>query len=168
MTGVFRRSSRTAWRSVSDLLLAAALVAGCGNASVTGQNIPFTSHGTTQQSSHGGGAGIAVASDPAQTGLAQLAPAASRGRLFIGVFGGTQRTGGYAIRVDRIVRSGDNLVVRATFTSPPSGALTIQVLTSPAQLVSIDQTSAQGARDALLVDQSGAERARTPVPQSRS
>jgi len=42
------------------------------------------------------------------------------------------------------------------------------VITSPAQLVSIDQQSASGVRSAVLVDQSGTERARAPVTQSRT
>jgi hypothetical protein len=53
------------------------------------------------------------------------------------------------------------------FSSPPPGSLTIQVLTSPAHLVSIDRQAAAGAREALLVDQSGSERARVTVPQSQ-
>jgi len=57
--------------------------------------------------------------------------------------------------------------VRATFTAPAPGALTIQVLTSPAQLVSIPNASAASVREVVLVDQSGAERARGSVTQSR-
>lgn len=134
---------------------------------MTRQSIPFTDHGTTQQSGADGGPEIVVATDASQSGLAQLAPNAPAGRLYIAVFAGQQRTGGYAVRVDRIERDGDRLVVRATFTSPSPGALTIQVLTSPAQLVSIDRQSALGVREAVLVDQSDAELARTTVPQSQ-
>ena len=119
------------------------------------QTVPFTDHGTTQQSANDDGPRIAVAADPDGTGLAQLAAGrlGEAGRLYVGVFAGTQRTGGYA--------------VRATFSAPATGALTIQVITSPAQLVSIPARAASGAREAVLVDQSGSERARTTVPQSQ-
>jgi len=136
---------------------------------VNAQTVPFTDHGTTQQSANDDGPRIAVAADPDGTGLGQLAAGrpGDAGRLYVGVFAGTQRTGGYAVRVDAIERSGDRLVVRATFSAPATGALTIQVITSPAQLVSIPARAASGAREAVLVDQSGSERARTTVPQSQ-
>lgn len=152
-------------------MLAAAFVAGCAT-STSGvsspQSVQFTDHGTTQQSSNDGGPRIAVATDAGPIGLGQLAPASQGGRLYVGVFAGTQRTGGYGVKVDRIERSGDSIIVHATFSVPAPGALTIQVITSPAQLVSIDQQSASGVRSAVLVDQSGAERARATVTQSRS
>jgi hypothetical protein len=168
--GVFRRSSPTVWRSGFELLLAAALV-GCASATSgvsSPQSIPFNDHGTTQQSSNDGGPRIAVANDAGPIGLGELARASQGGRLYVGVFAGTQRTGGYSVKVDRIERSGDTIVVHATFSAPAPGALTIQVITSPAQLVSIDQQSASGIRSAVLLDQSGAERARATVTQSRS
>lgn len=151
-------------------MLAALLMAACASgASVSSntQSVPFTDLGTTQQSANDGGPRIVLATDPAQTGLAQLAPAAGGGRLYTGVFAGAQRTGGYGVRVDRIERTADTLFVHATFTAPGPSAITIQVLTSPAQLVSIDGPSASGLRAAVLVDQSGAERARATVPQSQ-
>ncbi|MEK6225753.1 MAG: protease complex subunit PrcB family protein [Chloroflexota bacterium] len=129
-------------------------------------NIPFTEHGSTQQSAYDGGPRVAVATDPAGLGLGELA-ARDDGRLYIAVFAGSQRTGGYGIRVLRVDRAGDTLTVRAMFSSPVPGALTIQVLTSPAHLVSIDRRSAASARDVALVDQSAAERARGAVPQSQ-
>ena len=131
--------------------------------------MPFVDHGTTQQSANDDGPSVAVAATPEGTGLEQLAAGrpAEAGRLYIGVFAGTQRTGGYGVRVDAIERSGDRLVVRATLSAPAPGVLTIQVITSPAQLVSIASAAASGAREAVLVDQSGSERARTTVPQSQ-
>jgi hypothetical protein len=132
------------------------------------QSIPFNDHGTTQQSGNDGGPRIAVATDAGPIGLGELARASQSGRLYVGVFAGTQRTGGYSVKVDRIERTGDTIVVHATFSAPAPGALTIQVITSPAQLVSIDQQSASGIRSAVLLDQSGAERARATVTQSRS
>ena len=70
-------------------------------------------------------------------------------------------------RVARVDRAGVTLTVRAMFSSPASGALTIQVLTSPAHLVSIDRQSAISVREIVLVDQSAAERAHGAVPQSQ-
>jgi protease stability complex PrcB-like protein len=130
------------------------------------QNISFTDHGSTQQAAYEGGTKIAVATDPAGAGLGQLAPK-DDGRLYIAVFAGSQRTGGYAVRVVRIDRAGDTLTVRAMFSSPPPDAFTIQVLTSPAHLVSIDRKLASAARDVVLIDQSAAQRARGTVPQSQ-
>ena len=151
--------------SVFELVVIAALAAGCGGVTQA-QSIPFTEHGSTQQSAYDGGPRIAVATDPAGLGLGPLAARAD-GRLYIAVFAGSQRTGGYDIRVVRVDRAGDTLTVRAMFSSPASGALTIQVLTSPAQLVSIDRQSAISAREIVLLDQSAAERARGTVPQSQ-
>jgi hypothetical protein len=129
------------------------------------RSIPFANHGSPQQSGHEGGPRIVVATDPALTGLGELA-ACDDGRLYIAVFAGSQRTGGYAIRVAGVDRAGDTLRVRAMFSSPEADALTIQVLTSPAHLVSIERLSAAGARDIVLVDQAGAEHARGAVRQS--
>src|SRR6266550_9003590 len=164
--GAFRRSSPIVWRSGFELLLAAAFSAGCASATSgvsTRQSVPFNDHGTTQQSGNDGGPRIAVANDAGPIGLGPLAQASQGGRLYVGVFAGTQRTGGYSVSVDRIERTGDSIVVHATFSGPAPGALTIQVITSPAQLVSIDQQSASGVRTAVLVDQSGTERARATV-----
>lgn len=130
------------------------------------RSIPFTTHGSVQQSGYDGGPRIVAAKDPARTGLGELA-SREDGRLYIAVFAGSQRTGGYAIRVAGVDRVGDTLTVRALFVAPAPDAITIQILTSPAHLISIDRRSAIGVRDIALVDQSGAERARGPVPQSQ-
>jgi protease stability complex PrcB-like protein len=169
VSSVFRRSSRIGLRSGFEIVLLAVLAAACGGAGAhvsDTQNVSFTDHGTTQQSGYEGGARIAAATDPAGAGFGQLAPK-EEGRLYLAVFAGSQRTGGYAIRVVRIDRAGETLTVRAMFTSPPPDALTIQVLTSPAHLVSIDRQSAPAARDVVLIDQSAAQRARGTVPQSQ-
>jgi len=150
--------------SVCDFVFVAALAVGCGGVTQA-QSIPFTDHGSTQQSAYEGPARIAVATDPAAVGLGALA-SRDDGRLYIAAFAGSQRTGGYEIRVVRVDRANETLTVRAMFSSPAPGALTIQVLTSPGHLVSIDRRSAVGARDVVLVDQSAAERARGTVPQS--
>jgi len=129
-------------------------------------SIPFTEHGSTQQSANDGASRIAVGTDPAGLGLGELA-SRDEGRLYIAVFAGSQRTGGYGIRVLRVDRAADALTVHAMFSSPAPNAFTIQVLTSPAHLVSIDRQSAASARDIILVDQSSAERARSAMPQSQ-
>jgi len=164
----FRRFSRTVSASVFEVIVVAALAVGCGGAGAgvtAAQDIPFTDHGATQQSGYDGAPRIVAATDPAGTGLGQLAAKAG-GRLYIAVFMGSQRTGGHDIRVVRIDRAADTVTVRAMFSVPAPGALTIQVLTSPAHLVSIERQSAASAHEIALFDQSGAERARGSVPQS--
>lgn len=76
--------------------------------------------------------------------------------LRITAFQGTQRSGGYAIRIERITRLGDELRVHAAFIAPAKDALVTMALTSPAYTVSIDET----ATVVVLYDTSGAERAR--------
>jgi hypothetical protein len=154
-------------RSVCELLLVAVVACGGPEAGVTAaQNVPFTDHGQTQQSNYEGGPRVVAAADPAAIGLGQLT-ARDASRVYIGAFAGSQRTGGYAIHVTRIDRTGNTLTVHANFDAPPPGAITIQVLTSPAHLVSIERQSAASTREIVLVDQSGTERARGTVPQSQ-
>ena len=141
-------------------------IACSGGSAVTAGPIAFADHGTTQQAGNDGGAKIAASTDPARTGLGDLAPSQSTGRLFIGVYAGTQRTGGYSVRVQSVERSGNRLIVHARFVTPSPGTLTIQVITSPAQLISIPTASATTVREAVLVDESGAERARVEVSLS--
>jgi hypothetical protein len=129
-------------------------------------SIPFEDHGSIQQSGYDGGPRIAAATDPAGTGLGDIG-SPEDGRLYIGVFAGSQRTGGYAIRVAGVDRAGDTVIIRGVFTVPAPDAFTIQVLTSPARLVSIDRRAAAGAHAVVLLDQSAAERARGSVRQSQ-
>ena len=133
---------------------------------MTPQDVPFTDHGQTAQSQIEDGPQIVVGA-AAPAGLAGLVATADPARLYIGVFAGERRTGGYAVKVDRIERNGDRLDVIARFISPPKDALTTQVITTPAQLVSIERRSASGLRDAVLLDAAGGEMARTTVPQSQ-
>src|SRR3989442_6331054 len=145
----FRRSLRIALRSACDGLVLATLLTACAGAAVTpaSERVPFTDHGTTQMSGNDDGPRVVVAAD--ERGRAQLAALlpslpAAQDRVYIGVFAGSQRTGGYALKVDGIERTGDRLVVRAAVTAPPPGALPIQGLTSPAQLVSVPTPSMAG------------------------
>jgi hypothetical protein len=155
-------------RSVCELLVAAAIAACDGAAGgAVSRPIPFVDHGSTQQSANDDGVRLVVTTEPGSTGLGQLMPSPQSGRLYIAVFAGSKRTGGYAVQVERIERQGDRLQVQARFTEPAPGAITIQVLTSPAQVVSIERGQAAGVRDAALLDQRGTEITRSTVRQSQ-
>jgi len=101
--------------------------------------------------------------DAARAKIANLVPNATApsGRVLVAVFQGQQSTGGYSVQITAIERNGDELVVRATFGVPAPGAMVTQVLTSPAHIVSIASADATGVKEAILVDQSGVEIART-------
>ena len=141
------------------------LAVACGS-TVTGggrRDVPSTIAATTQMSSYDGGAALLLGtSADARARIAQLVAGASApsDRVLVAAFQGGQRSGGYAIRIDRVERDGDTLVVHATFTEPAPGAVVTQVLTSPAQIASIAATDASGIRTAVLVDAQGTERAR--------
>lgn len=82
------------------------------------------------------------------------------GRVRLTVRAGERRTGGHSIVVTHVRREGAKLVVRCESRAPATGAIVTQVLTAPAQTVSIDERAARGARSAVLIDASGAELAR--------
>lgn len=134
---------------------------------MTPEVVPFTDHGQTGQSRAVEGPQIVVGTAPSATGLGELVATADQTRLYIGVCAGERRTGGHAVMVERIERTKDRLDVFAAFLSPPKDALTIQVITTPAQLVSIERQSVLGVREAVLLDGAGTEMARTTVPQSQ-
>lgn len=97
----------------------------------------------------------------AESGDAPLEYARPRdGRVRLTVRSGEQRTGGHRIRVSRITRAGPTLTLRCEITPPRDDAIVTQVLTRPAQVVSLDEALVRGIRVVVLVDQSGAERAR--------
>ncbi len=127
------------------------------------RSVAFTEVAATSQGRHDSGATLVVGtSDASRATIARLIPSAATpdGRVLVAAFQGQQNTGGYSIRVTAIERSGDQLVVRATFSSPGPGVIVTQVLTSPAHVVSIASADAAGLREAILIDGSGAERAR--------
>ncbi len=129
--------------------------------------IAFTELVTTQMSGHGGETRLIVGADAAnQSEIARLVPGATApaGRTLVAALQGQQRTGGYAIRIGAIERHGSRLVVRATFTVPARDAIVIQVLTSPAHVVTVASSDVSGVREAVLLDDSGTERARPSVP----
>lgn len=188
--GAFPTSSPTAWRSASELLFGSAigrraaplvtlavvalLVGGCaGPAAPAGvsypRDVPFEDHGTISRSDHQDGAPAVIVAAGAQARATLERLAAPRrpipdDRVAIAAFQGQQRTGGYAIKVDRITRrTATTLEVRAAFASPPPDAIVIQVLTSPAHVVSVARADLTGVDRVVLVDASGSQKAEASV-----
>jgi hypothetical protein len=95
---------------------------------------------------------------PGDAALEYAMPRDGRVRLTVRL--GERRTGGHSIRVARISRDGPRLTVSCEITAPRATAIVTQVLTYPAQTVSVDEGRVRGVRLATLVDQSGAELAR--------
>lgn len=121
---------------------------------------------TTQNARYEGAAAVLVgSSDAARAEIVARVPEATvtADRVLVVVFQGGQRTGGYAIRVSSIERDGDRLIIRAAFTVPARDAIVTQVLTSPAHVVSITRADIAGAREVVLLDASGTERARAQI-----
>lgn len=142
--------------------MAALALAACGGTALSpsgARAVPFTEVLTTQNSAHDGGAAIVVGTAAERTAGA----ATPAGRVLVAAHQGEQRTGGYGIRVDRIERDGDRLVVHATLASPAPGSMVTQALTSPAHVVSIAEADLAGARTAILLDASGTEQARFEI-----
>ena len=79
------------------------------------------------------------------------------GRVRLTVRLGDRPTGGYRIAVTSVTRSGPRLDVHCQSDAPEAGAIVTQVLTSPAQTVSIAAELVRGVRDAVLLDASGTE-----------
>jgi hypothetical protein len=148
------------------------LLAACGSTVGSGgsvsaapaRSVAFTEVTATSQAGDDSGAMLIVGTtDASRAKITQLVPGAtaSSARVLVAVFQGQQSTGGYSVHITAIERSGDQLVVRATFGVPGPGAIVTQVLTSPAHVVSIAAADATGVREAVLLDQSGAEIVRT-------
>ncbi len=57
--------------------------------------------------------------------------------MVLGVFMGSQPTGGYAVEIRRVRSETDGLVVEYTETRPGAGNVTAQVLTSPCHIVTV-------------------------------
>ncbi len=171
-----RRCSPTAWRSACSGALALVLLASCSGAGSGGgaggggavsptpssRSIAFTEVASTAQSGYESAAIVVGTSDASRAAIARLIPSATvpSGRVLVAAFQGEQRTGGFAIHINRIERIGDRLDVYATFTEPRKDSFVTQVLTSPAHVVSIASADASGVREAVLLDDSGVERAR--------
>jgi hypothetical protein len=160
-----RRSSPVISWSGSASLLAVLLLAVCagGSGSTSARAVPFDDIASAATSRHEGGPELIVgASDGARARIASLRPGLTLpdGVGLVAVFQGQQPTGGFAIRVTRIERDGDRLVVRAIFARPLPNAIVTQAFTSPVHIVSIATSAISGMRQAVLLDDTGAERAR--------
>ena len=130
------------------------------------KSVPFSEVATTQHANYDGGAEIIVGSSSSARGTIMgrvntATPPSTA--VLVGIFQGEQRTGGHAIQTIRIERLGDKLLVHTTFTAPPADGFVTQVITSPAHVVSIAVSDLAGAKTAILLDQAGAERARTDI-----
>ena len=156
----------------SSAALAVLLLVSCGSTVGSGgavsptpaaRSVAFTEVGATGQAGHDSGATLVVgSSDASRAIIARLVPSVAipADRVLVAAFQGQQRTGGYGIRVTAIERRGDQLVVTAMFIEPKPDSIVTQALTSPAHVVSIAAADATGLREAILVDGSGAQRAR--------
>jgi phosphoribosylformimino-5-aminoimidazole carboxamide ribonucleotide (ProFAR) isomerase len=153
---------RSAFSALATLLVA------CAGAAVSTKpvsaNIAFSEVATTVVSAHEGDARLIVSLDAAEIARAVPNVSAPAGLTLVAALQGQQRTGGYAIRITSIERDGARLVVHATFTTPPKDAIVTQILTSPAHVVSVASGDVSGIREAVLLDESGKERARASVP----
>jgi hypothetical protein len=130
------------------------------------RSIAFTDVTSTSQARQVAGVAIAVGTtDALRAAIAQQVPGATAaaGRVTVAAFQGQKSTGGYAVRINAIERRGDQLLVRATFSAPGPGTIVTQVLTSPAHVVSITSADATGLCEAILIDDRGAEMARTGI-----
>lgn len=81
-------------------------------------------------------------------------------RVAVAAFQGEQRSGGFTIKIERIERDGDRLIVRAKFIEPGPNDIVTMALTSPVHVVSIAAADTKGLKLAVLVDGAGVERAK--------
>ncbi len=115
---------------------------------------------------HDSGPAIVVGTnDHWRATLARLVDGATvpAGRVAVAAFQGEQSSGGYTIHIERIERSGDQLLVHAKFNEPAPGSMNTMALTSPVHVVSIATSDATGLKDAVLLDQTGTERAKATL-----
>ncbi len=127
------------------------------------RDVTFTEITYIAYGRHDTGTAIVVGTnDHWRATLARLVNGASvpAGRIAVAAFQGEQSSGGYSIHIERIERKGDQLLVHAKFTEPAPGSMNTMALTSPVHVVSIAAADATGVKDAVLLDQTGTERAR--------
>ena len=172
----FQRCSPNALRSACSAVVIAVLLSACGSTSLSPsaastapavKTVAFSEVATSQRANYDGDAEVIVGSSNAardeilrRVNTAKAPPSG----VLVGVFQGEQRTGGHGVQITKIERSGDQLIVTATFTVPPADGFVTQVITSPAHLVSIASGDLAGAKTAILFDASGAERSRVTIP----
>ena len=139
---------------------------GAGMTPSAARDVPFTEVASTQMSSYEGDAAVLVGTSDATRARITAAvrgATAAADRVLVAAFQGDQRTGGFAIHIERIERDGGLIVVHAAFTAPAPGGIVTQVLTSPAHVVAIGASDVRGAKTIVLVDATGTERARADV-----
>ena len=127
------------------------------------RNVTFTEVTYVAYGRHDSGPAIVVGTnDQSRATLARLVDGAKvpDDRVAVAAFQGQQTSGGFSIQIERIERSGDQLLVHAKFSEPKPGSMNTMALTSPVHVVSIAASDAAGLKDAVLLDQTGAERAR--------
>jgi hypothetical protein len=127
------------------------------------RNVTFTEVTYVAYGRHDSGPAIVVGTnDQWRATLTRLVDGAKipDGRVAVAAFQGQQTSGGFSIHIERIERSGDQLLVYAKFSEPAPGSMNTMALTSPVQVVSIAAADAAGLREAILVDGAGAQRAR--------
>ncbi len=125
--------------------------------------IAFVDVASAATSRHEGGPALIVGtSDSARATIAALRPGLTLpdGVVLVAVFEGQQPGGGFAIRVSGIERDGSTLIVRAVFGRPLDNSINTEAPTSPIHIVSIAGSEISGVREAVLVDETGTERAR--------
>jgi hypothetical protein len=128
--------------------------------------VPFDDVAQTANGNYDGGAAIIVGTNDASEGaIIRSVPGLAKrpGRILVIAMQGAQTTAGYAIRVDRVERDGDRLLVHATFVVPAPGALLAQVITAPAHVIALAPQQLAGIREAILIDATGTERSRATL-----
>ena len=149
------------------LLGAMVLAIGVGGACATpARALAFADVASAATSRHEGGPALLVGTtDDARTTIASVRPglALPEGVVLIAAFQGQQPTGGFGIRITRVERDGSRLLVRAIFSKPLDNAFVSDLVTSPIHIVSIAASDAADVHEAVLFDESGAERARAAL-----
>ncbi|MGH2492367.1 MAG: protease complex subunit PrcB family protein, partial [Candidatus Limnocylindria bacterium] len=148
------------------LLVSCGSNAGSGGADGTVKNISFTEIASGSYGRHDTGPAIVVgANDQWRATLMRLIDDVNipDGRVGVAAFQGQQRSGGFAIRIERIERDGDRLIVRARFSEPKPDDIVTMALTSPVHVVSIAVADAKDLKGAVLLDSDGAERAKASL-----
>jgi hypothetical protein len=149
-------------------LLAVIVLAACvgGACATTARALAFADVASAATSRHEGGPALIIGTtDDARATIASLRPGLTlpEGVVVVAAFEGQQPTGGFAIRVARIERDGDRLVVRAIFSKPLDNSSVTDLVTSPVHIVSIGASDMSGVREAVLLDETGMERARASL-----
>ena len=163
-----RSLERGAFVTALALLLSCNVLPPAASPTATARSgaVPFDDVAQTANGNYDGGAAIIVGTtDAAEGAIVSSVPGVAKrpGRILLIAMQGSQRTAGFAIRIDKVERDGDRLFVRATFITPAPGAVVAQVLTAPAHVIALAPNDLSGIREAVLFDGTGVERSRTTV-----